>query len=198
MGIERSVSAAKARPVALSPRHRAGSGRRARSHRGKAPSISRRTRKRPAVLDGVPRPLPWARCAETLVGGGPAGGHRTHKAIRDEDYAGANRLMWPVEKSRERPRREAGLRYSAGRARRGCGRFLPLISPVRHRTSLASPRTLPSALSPLGDWARGKPSTHIFSPPDSLGATALRKTNTPTNKHLKSRPEFGCKGNSTA
>jgi len=30
-----------------------------------------------------------------------------------------------VQDSRERPRREAGPRYSAGRAPRGCGRFLP-------------------------------------------------------------------------
>jgi hypothetical protein len=55
-----------------------------------------------ATLDGVPRPLPWARCAETLVRAGPESGHRPHKAIRDEDYAGANRLMWPVEDSRKR------------------------------------------------------------------------------------------------
>jgi hypothetical protein len=149
MGIERSISAAKARPVALSPRHRAGSGRRARSHRGKAPSMSRMNSKGPAALDGVPRPLPWARCAETLVGGGTEGDHRPHKAYPP---------LRPVERSRKRPRREAGLRYSAGRALRGCGRFLPLIFPVSHGTLPASPRTRTSALSPLGDWARGKPS----------------------------------------
>ena len=46
-----NVMAAKARPVACPPRHRAGSGRRPRSHRGKAPSMSR-------VNDGwEPRPL---------------------------------------------------------------------------------------------------------------------------------------------
>ena len=31
----------------------------------------------------------------------------------------------PSDRRRKRPRREAGLRYSAGRAPRGCGRFLP-------------------------------------------------------------------------
>lgn len=36
-------------------------------------------------------------------------------------------VMWPVGRSRKRPRREAGLRYSAGRAQRGCGRFLSSV-----------------------------------------------------------------------
>jgi hypothetical protein len=73
-----------------------------------------------------------SRSASALLGNAWAvrrGGHRPHKMIREEDYARAKQLMRPVEDSGKRPRREAGLRYSAGRAPRGCGRFLPLMLP---------------------------------------------------------------------
>jgi hypothetical protein len=52
------------------------------------------------------------------------GGHRPQKLNREEDDARANQLMRPVEERRKRPGREAGLRYSAGRAQRG--RVVPL------------------------------------------------------------------------
>jgi hypothetical protein len=109
-----------------------------------------------------------------------SGDCRRGRRRREAPYA-------PVEGSRKRPGRAAGPRYSAGRARRGCGRFLPLLFSARHGTWLASPRTRTSALSPLGDWARGKPlhpsSLHrIYSMPP-----LLRKNKHPNQQQHLSR-----------
>lgn len=59
-----------------------------------------------------------------------------------------------VQDSGERPRREAGARYSACRAPRGCGRSPQLLFPERQGSRAASPRSRTSALSPLGAIGR--------------------------------------------
>ena len=66
-------------------------------------------------------------------------------------------LSAEVQDSGERPGREAGVRYSARRAPRGRGRCPPLLFSARRWPWEASPQKRTSALSPLGDWARGNP-----------------------------------------
>ena len=70
--------------------------------------------------------VPLRRSAPTAPPVGECG-RRTHWVIREEDYARAKHPLRPAHDGRKRPGREAGPRYSAGRARRGRGRFLPLI-----------------------------------------------------------------------
>jgi hypothetical protein len=174
--------AAKARPVACPPRHRAGSGRRSRSHRGKAPSNSRVNSKRPAALDGVPRPLPWARCAETVVGGGIEGGHRPYQAIADEDDAGGKRLMrrWGEQETTLTRSRPAVLRGpSATRLR-----SFPSANLSRHVTGRGS-RHHGRERAP-GAFRRGReasPFTLLLSTEFIRCPRSCGKTNIPTNNN---------------
>ena len=171
--------AVKARPVACPPRHFAGSGRRPRSHRGKAPSIFRMNSRRPATLDGVPRPLPWARCAETLVRGGPEGGHRPHLCGRWR-RAGNDPDAKPVCGT---PRAE---RYAAAVV--SFRQSLPNVAGrrSRHHGRERAP----------GAFRRGREASPptFFSPIESFDDTALRKTNTPTNKTPQVAPGIRAQG----
>ena len=90
---------------------------------GQSPPLARAPRavweQRLALAD-VPRA---ATTGERQIGGWGSG----LRAPRQVRSGGGN----PSDRRRKRPGREAGLRYSAGRAPRGCGRFLPSMVEMR-------------------------------------------------------------------